>query len=75
MSRVRRRGSSEEGNRVSATHPLTRRSQTSGNALRREALVMLMSGADNGNLLVLNYGWAYIQKPFVAVKLVTLPPP
>ncbi len=31
--------------------------------------VMLMSGAANGNLLVLNYGWAYIQKPFVAVKL------
>jgi DNA-binding NtrC family response regulator len=31
--------------------------------------VMLMSGGANGNLLVLNYGWAYIQKPFVAVKL------
>ena len=27
--------------------------------------VMLMSGGHNGNLLVLNYGWAYIQKPFV----------
>lgn len=34
--------------------------------------VMLMSGGDNGNLLVLNYGWAYIQKPFVAVKLVQM---
>lgn len=31
--------------------------------------VMLMSGGSNGNLLVLNYGWAYIQKPLVAVKL------
>ncbi len=34
--------------------------------------VMLMSGGDNGNLLVLNYGWAYIQKPFVATKLVQM---
>jgi hypothetical protein len=34
--------------------------------------VMLMSGGDNGNLLVLNYGWAYIQKPFVAEKLVQM---
>ena len=34
--------------------------------------VMLMSGGSNGNLLVLNYGWAYIQKPFVAVKLVQM---
>jgi len=34
--------------------------------------VMLMSGGANGNLLVLNYGWAYIQKPFVAVKLVRM---
>jgi len=34
--------------------------------------VMLMSGGDSGNLLVLNYGWAYIQKPFVAVKLVKM---
>ncbi len=31
--------------------------------------VMLMSGGANGNLLVLNYGWAYIQKPFVPAKL------
>jgi hypothetical protein len=34
--------------------------------------VMLMSGGDSGNLLVLNYGWAYLQKPFVAVKLVRM---
>ncbi len=34
--------------------------------------VMLMSGGDNGNLLVLNYGWAFIQKPFVATKLVQM---
>jgi len=34
--------------------------------------VMLMSGGANGNLLVLNYGWAYIQKPFVAEKLVQM---
>jgi two-component system, cell cycle sensor histidine kinase and response regulator CckA len=34
--------------------------------------VMLMSGGAKGNLLVLNYGWAYIQKPFVPVKLVQM---
>jgi hypothetical protein len=34
--------------------------------------VMLMSGGNNGNLLVLNYGWAYIQKPFVRKKLVEM---
>ena len=34
--------------------------------------VMLMSGGDSGNLLVLNYGWAFIQKPFVATKLVEM---
>lgn len=34
--------------------------------------VMLMSGGANGNLLVLNYGWAFIQKPFVALKLVQM---
>jgi DNA-binding NtrC family response regulator len=34
--------------------------------------VMLMSGGVNGNLLVLNYGWAYIQKPFVPEKLVEM---
>jgi DNA-binding NtrC family response regulator len=34
--------------------------------------VMLMSGGSNGNLLVLNYGWAFIEKPFVAGKLVEM---
>ena len=34
--------------------------------------VMLMSGGDTGNLIVLNYGWAFIQKPFVAKKLVEM---
>ena len=37
-----------------------------------EIHVMLMSGGDQGNLLVLNYGWAYIQKPFVGTKLVQM---
>jgi len=34
--------------------------------------VMLMSGGDGGTLLVLNYGWAFIQKAFVASKLVQM---
>jgi two-component system cell cycle sensor histidine kinase/response regulator CckA len=34
--------------------------------------VMLMSGGADGTLLVLNYGWAFIQKPFVAKKLVQM---
>jgi len=34
--------------------------------------VMLMSGGPEGNLLVLNYGWAFIQKPFVPAKLVQM---
>src|SRR5690348_6002012 len=37
---------------------------------RPDLHVMLMSGQPSGNLLVLNYGWAFIQKPFVAAKLV-----
>jgi len=41
-------------------------------AARPEMHIMLMSGADNGNLLVLNYGWAYIQKPFVATKFIRM---
>lgn len=40
--------------------------------VRPDMHVMLMSGGASGNLLVLNYGWAYIQKPFVAVKLVQM---
>lgn len=39
---------------------------------RPDLRVMLMSGGDDGNLLVLNYGWAFIQKPFVATKLVEM---
>jgi hypothetical protein len=31
-----------------------------------------MSGFADGDLLVLNYGWAFIQKPFVATKLVEM---
>jgi DNA-binding response OmpR family regulator len=34
--------------------------------------VMLMEGQEHGNLLILNYGWAYIQKHLVAAKLVQM---
>ena len=46
-----------------------------GEALKKtrpDIHVMLMSGGPQGNLLVLNYGWAYIQKPLLAVKLVQM---
>jgi len=39
---------------------------------RPDMHVMLMSGGVDGNLLVLNYGWAFIQKPFVASKLINM---
>ena len=39
---------------------------------RPDLHVMLMSGGVNGSLLVLNYGWAFIQKPFVPQKLVQM---
>jgi two-component system cell cycle sensor histidine kinase/response regulator CckA len=39
---------------------------------RPDMHVMLMSGGSNGNLLVLNYGWAFIQKPFVSTKLIQM---
>lgn len=39
---------------------------------RPELRVMLMSGGYNGNLLGMNCGWAYIQKPFIAQKLVEM---
>jgi DNA-binding response OmpR family regulator len=39
---------------------------------RADLHVMLMSGDADGKLLVLNYGWAFIDKPFVAVKLVAM---
>jgi two-component system cell cycle sensor histidine kinase/response regulator CckA len=34
--------------------------------------VMLMSGLPGGDLLVLNYGWAFIQKPFVPSRLIEM---
>jgi DNA-binding NtrC family response regulator len=46
-----------------------------GEALKKarpDMHVMLMSGGAKGSLLVLNYGWAYIQKPFVPTKLVQM---
>jgi len=46
-----------------------------GEAMKKTRLdlhVMLMSGGAKGNLLVLNYGWAFVQKPFVATKLVQM---
>jgi two-component system cell cycle sensor histidine kinase/response regulator CckA len=39
---------------------------------RPDLHVMLMSGGVDGNLLVLNYGWAFIQKPLVPTKLVQM---
>jgi two-component system cell cycle sensor histidine kinase/response regulator CckA len=39
---------------------------------RPDIHVMLMSGFVGGDLLVLNYGWAFIDKPFVAKKLVEM---
>jgi DNA-binding NtrC family response regulator len=38
--------------------------------LRPDMRVMLMSGYPDGNTLFLNYGWHFIQKPFLPVKLV-----
>jgi len=46
-----------------------------GQALKKtrpDLHVMLMSGGTDGNLLVLNYGWAFIQKPFVSRRLVQM---
>ncbi len=34
--------------------------------------IMFMSGYTGGDMLVLNYGWAFIQKPFVPLKLVEM---
>jgi two-component system cell cycle sensor histidine kinase/response regulator CckA len=39
---------------------------------RPQLRIMLMSAFAGGDLLVLNYGWAFIQKPFVAVKLLEM---
>ena len=46
-----------------------------GEALKKarpDMHVMLISGGENGNLLVLNYGWAYIQKQSLPAKLVQM---
>ncbi len=40
--------------------------------VRPEIHVMFMSGYGSGDLLVLNYGWAFIEKPFVSKKLVEM---
>ena len=39
---------------------------------RPEMHVMFMSGYAGGDMLVLNYGWAFIEKPFVSKKLVEM---
>jgi DNA-binding NtrC family response regulator len=39
---------------------------------RTDIHAMLMSGGAKGSLLVLNYGWAFIQKPLVPAKLVQM---
>jgi DNA-binding response OmpR family regulator len=39
---------------------------------RPDMKVMFMSGFTGGDLLVLDFGWDYIEKPFVPVKLIEL---
>ena len=39
---------------------------------RPDLHIMLMSGLPGGNLLVLNYGWAFIEKPFLMGKLLEM---
>ena len=39
---------------------------------RPDTRVMFMSGFPGGFLLVLNYGWAFIEKPFVPAKLIDM---
>jgi DNA-binding NtrC family response regulator len=39
---------------------------------RPDIHVMFISGFPDGDLLVLNYGWAFITKPFVPSKLVEM---
>lgn len=46
-----------------------------GEALKKarpDLRVMLMSGGESRSLPVLNYGWTFIQKPFVPTKLVQM---
>ena|SRR2546421_3215482 len=38
--------------------------------LRPEMRVMLMSGYPDGGMLFLNYGWHFIEKPFLPIQLV-----
>jgi two-component system cell cycle sensor histidine kinase/response regulator CckA len=39
---------------------------------RKDLHVMHMLGGDNGNLLVLNYGWCFIEMQFVPTKLIQM---
>jgi DNA-binding NtrC family response regulator len=39
---------------------------------RPDMHVMLMSSLPGGDLLVLNYGWAFIRKPFLVKKLIAM---
>ena len=39
---------------------------------RPDMHVMLMAGGENGSLLVQNYGWTFIQKPFMPAKLIQM---
>lgn len=39
---------------------------------RPDMRAMFMSGFSGGSLLVLNYGWAFIEKPFVPAKLMQM---
>ena len=40
--------------------------------LRPDLRVMLMSGLPGGSMLVLNYGWAFIEKPFLMSRLLEM---
>ena len=40
--------------------------------LRPDLRVMIMSGLAGGSMLVLNYGWAFIEKPFLSGKLLEM---
>src|SRR5579859_1647 len=40
--------------------------------LRPDLRVMLMSGLAGGSMLVLNYGWAFIEKPFLSGQLLEM---
>jgi DNA-binding NtrC family response regulator len=39
---------------------------------RPDIHVMQMSGGAHDSMMVMNYGWAFLQKPFVGVKLVEM---